>query len=92
MKSNQQYYFHNVISIRLYIPIEGLTFKASENNILWCYHLHEASFALLLHGIYYLAISYRTNSRVWAFFGGLMKVSVHFSFETDFERYRLLLC
>ena len=79
-----------VTFIRLYKV--DLTSKASENNVLWCYHFYEASLAILLHGIYYLAISYRTNLCVWAFLGGLITVTVHFSFQTDFESYRLLLC
>ena len=66
MGPNQQYYFHMVTFIRLYTV--DLTSKASENNVLWCYHSYEASLAILLHGIYYLAISYRTNLCVWAFF------------------------
>ena len=66
MGPNQQYYFHMVTFIRLYTV--DLTSKASENNVLWCYHFYEASLAILLHGIYYLAISYRTNLCVWAFF------------------------
>ena len=90
MEPNQQYYFHMVTFIRLYKV--DLTSRASKNNVLWWYHLHEASLTIRLHGIYYLAISYRTNSCVWLFLGGLIKVTIHFSFQTDFESYRLLLC
>ena len=90
MEPNQQYYFHMVTFIRLYKV--DLTSRASKNNVLWWYHLHEASLTIRLHGIYYLAISYRTNSCVWLFLGGLITVTVHFSFQTDLESYRLLLC
>ena len=65
---NQQYYFHMVTFIRLYKV--DLTSRASKNNVLWWYHLHEASLTIRLHGIYYLAISYRTNSCVWLSLGG----------------------
>ena len=68
MEPNQQYYFHMVTFIRLYKV--DLTSRASKNNVLWWYHLHEASLTIRLHGIYYLAISYRTNSCVWLFLGG----------------------
>ena len=79
-----------VTFIRLYKV--DLTSRASKNNVLWWYHLHEASLTIRLHGIYYLAISYRTNSCDWLFLGGLITVTVHFSFQTDLESYRLLLC
>ena len=68
MEPNQQNYFHMVTFIRLYKV--DLTSKASENNVLWWYHLHEASLTIRLHGIYYLAISYGANSRDWLFLGG----------------------
>ena len=90
IEPNQQYYFHMVTFIRLYKV--DLTSRASKNNVLWWYHLHEASLTIRLHGIYYLAISYRTNSCVWLSLGGLITVTVHFSFQTDLESYRLLLC
>lgn len=90
MEPNQQYYFHMVTFIRLYKV--DLTSRASKNNVLWWYHLHEASLTIRLHGIYYLAISYRTNSCVWLSLGGYITVTVHFSFQTDLESYRLLLC
>ena len=63
MEPNQQYYFHMVTFIRLYKV--DLTSRASKNNVLWWYHLHEASLTIRLNGIYYLAISYGTNSCVW---------------------------
>ena len=79
-----------VIFITLYIV--SLTSKASENKILWCYHLNETSSAIFC--VVFIIWRYHTEQihAFGHFFGELIKVLVHFSFETDFEMYRLLLC